>query len=237
MKISVVVPILNELPILQTRLARLGENLPAGGAWEVVLADAGSRDGTLEAAEKIAREKGWTLVRADLSAPSVGRTVAAGIDRCTGDFAVVCPVDSSLERTSLETLWQTLASGEAECGGFRKVYEPAPRLLRGYAWLQNTLRTRASRHLVWTNGIFFRLPADRRDLIPTMGFLEDVALSDRLRRSKKWKYLSVPIHVSARRYYPDKVLRRISINGLILMLYRAGYSDYSRLAKLYTRLK
>lgn len=237
MKVSVVIPLLNETPILDERLRRLGEALPPEKDWEVVLVDAGSTDGTSEKAGSIASRHGWKFIGANLSHPSIGRTVAAGVARCTGDFAVVCPLDSSLQRDSLETLWQSLESGAAECGGFTKVYEPSPFILRCYAWLQNTFRTRALRHLVWTNGIFFRLPADRAGFIPTMGFLEDVALSDRLRRSEKWVLLSVPIHVSARRYYPNKVLRRISINGLILMLYRAGYSDYPRLFRLYTRLK
>jgi glycosyltransferase involved in cell wall biosynthesis len=224
-KVSIVVPVLNEGKILENSLERLAAARPPS-QWEILVVDSGSRDDSPEIARRVCETKGWRFIGGNFSAPSVGRTVSLGAWEATGDVILVLPCDAYFESFSL---FETALAGGVRCGGFPKIYEPTTRLLSAYAAAQNLLRSHGGRHLVWTNGMFF----PRGTHVPTQGFLEDVALSDELRRRKDWCLVPEPIRVSARRYYPDRTWRRILINGLILFLHRLNLMGITSLRRLY----
>lgn len=240
MRFSVLVPVLNEEAILETALTRLARALAqAQLTWEVVVVDGGSRDGS----QRIARQtceclgESWKAVVANLASPSVGKTVAAGLQTVTGKTVLVLPCDTAVESAALTALARAVTDEGKTCGGFEKTYTPSTGLLALYAQAQNRIRTRFGRHLVWTNGIFFPVPVDKSEAVPTDGFLEDVILSDRLRRAPGWTLLSPPIEVSARRYYPNRVVKRILLNAVILCGYRLGIAGPPQLRRLYLSLR
>lgn len=222
MRLTLLIPVLNEISLIEKALSEL---MPPTDT-EVLVVDGGSQDGTGKIAQKHCEEKGWKFVAASLPLPSVGRTVRAGIAEAKGETILVLPCDCRLKPEAL------MAWNGARCGGFAKRYGPSNWLLSFYAKLQNELRSKKGRNLVWTNGIFF----PRGTRIPTDGFLEDVQLSDTLKIEVGWTFIDVPLEVSARRYYPNRVLRRIFLNFTILLLYRLGYSDLTRLRRLYLSL-
>jgi len=216
-QLSIIIPVLNEAALIADALREVPR-----GAWEVVVVDAGSRDGTAEIARSICQNEGWVFVPATLDRPSVGRTVAAAVPYTGGKTLLVLPCDCRMSADSLSEI-------SGACGGFAKKYFPDHWTLRAYAKLQNTFRSRWRRHLVWTNGIFF----PRGTEVPTTGFLEDVLLSDALRKDKSWQWIETPILVSSRRYHPHRVFSRIALNFLVLFFFRLGMRDFARLKRLY----
>jgi polyisoprenyl-phosphate glycosyltransferase len=93
-RLTVVVPCYNEsevLPLLEGRLRPVLDGL--GEAYEVVMVDDGSRDGTGEVLLKTAAS--WPQVRPLLLARNVGHQLAltAGLDHADGDYVVTMDAD------------------------------------------------------------------------------------------------------------------------------------------------
>lgn len=215
MRISVILPFLNEAGMLEECLDTVATGVQGPGEWEVLLSDSGSTDASLGIADQWAQAHGHRMVRWTGGEPSVGRAVSAAARLARGEILWVLPVDCHAPPAAWSQLQQSVSTG-TRCGAFPKRYVPSSLLLRPYAWAQNRIRLRASRQAVWTNGLFF----PRSQPIPTLGFLEDVLLSDAIRRRPDWAALPTPILVSSRRYYPNRTLRRIWINAGILTAYR-----------------
>jgi len=222
---GILIPVFNEAPLLESALLRLDPGC------EVVIVDAGSRDGSQVIARKICKDRSWKFVAADLEQPSVGRTVSAGLKKMSAENALILPCDCAIGRIALDDWIKVIEQG-GTCGGFAKSYSPKNPLLGFYAELQNKVRSQWGRHLVWTNVMFFR----RGTPIPTTGFLEDVLLSDILRKEKGWRWIEIPVEVSARRYYPNRIWKRILLNLGVLLAFRAGYRNFSKLKRLYSSL-
>ena len=93
-RLTVVVPCYNEsevLPLLEGRLRPVLDGL--GEAYEVVMVDDGSSDGTGESLRKMAAS--WPQVRPLLLARNVGHQMAltAGLDHADGDYVVTMDAD------------------------------------------------------------------------------------------------------------------------------------------------
>ena len=101
--VSVVVPVLNEAEMLPTQLEALASQTYRG-AWEVVVADNGSDDGTAEAA------LGWSDrlpgLRVVYAPERRNRSYALnmGARAARGDFIAVCDADDVVEPRWLEAL-------------------------------------------------------------------------------------------------------------------------------------
>ncbi|MGE3680210.1 MAG: glycosyltransferase [Bdellovibrionales bacterium] len=239
MKVSIIVPVLNERVFIENTLTQLKETLSSlkqddFGNWEVIISDAGSTDGTLSLIDKFLHgTASWLTITEPIPNPSVGKTIVRGIHKATGDIILILPADSQLTPEGFRDLWTTLQSG-TECGGFVKRYFPSNYALVLYQTVQNLIRLKCLRHLVWTNGIFFKKSLLSSFEFPTIGFLEDVILSDFLRKVPTWRVLSTSITVSSRRYYPNRILKRILINLFIMFCYRTGIASPEQLKAIYS---
>jgi len=237
MSFTIVVPVLNEQQILPEFLERLSQSVSPVQAqslesWEIILVDAGSSDESPKLLRAAAATHGWRYVESRAAAPSVGSTVEAGVNAASGQVVLVLPCDCFISAEALLALNRAWLGG-ATCGGFPKTYVPDLPVLRVYATLQNWLRFRLLKQVVWTHGIYFDRDCIAGLQFPTQGFLEDVILSDHLKHQRGWAAISMPIEVSARRYYPNRVFRRIAVNALILMLFRSGAATPERLRAFY----
>ncbi len=239
MKVSIIVPVLNERVFIEGTLTHLQNTLSvlkanSIGNWEVIISDAGSNDGTLDTINNfIGNTDSWVLISDPIPKPSVGKTVRRGVLKATGEIILILPADSKLESDGLKELWHALQTG-VECGGFLKQYSPSNSVLRLYQTTQNLVRLKWLKHLVWTNGIFFKKTIIESFEFPTVGFLEDVILSDFLRKVPAWRALSASLTVSSRRYYPNSILKRILINLFIMFCYRTGIASPEQLKAIYS---
>ena len=91
--ISIVIPVYNEEAILHAAVNDLRERLaPYGWSYEVVLAENGSRDGTVAVAAQLAQR--YPEIRAfSLGAPNYGAALRRGIIEARGDIVICEEID------------------------------------------------------------------------------------------------------------------------------------------------
>lgn len=236
--LSIIVPVRNEARLLPNFLASLAGILTElkHHPWEVILVNCGSTDRSPAICRAWARKRARRrTITAAAARPSVGAAIRAGVRHSHGSGALVVPVDCRLTAGAIRACLHTLNAGTI-WGGYEKTYRPASRWLTMYGAALNLVRTRLLGHLVWTNGIYFRSDAIARiGGVPVQGFLEDVALSDRLRALARPVILRHSIQVSSRRYQRRGILRQMVRNGLILLAYRLLPLSPRTLGKWYRR--
>jgi len=104
--VSIVIPIYNEEGILREAVTELIASLPSDLAFEIILAENGSRDNTVELAERLASE--LPQVRTfSLGEPNYGKALKRGILDARGTW-VICEeidlCDADFHRRALELL-------------------------------------------------------------------------------------------------------------------------------------
>ncbi len=92
-RISFVIPVFNEEPILHAAVVDLRERLaPLGWSYEVILAENGSTDGTVRVAEALsARYPEVSLLSVD--EPNYGKALRRGILRARGELVICEEID------------------------------------------------------------------------------------------------------------------------------------------------
>lgn len=210
--ISLILPVLNEAPILAGALS----GLPRAPDLEIILVDGGSTDATREAAGRFPQVR-W------VSAPR-GRGVQmnAGARVARGDFFLFLHIDTVLTTDHLAALRQ--AAGDpgagAGAGAFELRLTPPTSFLRFIAWGAN-----------W-RGRLFGLPYGdqaifvRRDLFFALGGFahrhpEDLDLVLRLRRLTRVRLLTPPVNSSGRRWLKHGNLRTSGYHWAFLIRHLA----------------
>ena len=225
--ISVVIPVLDEEGELGAALAAVAEQ---DAAHETVVADGGSRDRTREVAEKHG-------ARVVVSERGRARQMNAGAALAGGDVLLFLHADTRLPAGGLAAVARVMAATDAPGGGFLKRYDRGGRFLRLAERILNDWRTRRRHRLVGTQAMFVRRELfERWGGFPDWPFLEDVELSDRLRRAGRPAVVPLAVTASARRYRQRGEVRQIAVNGIIMVLYRLGVSVGS-LRQLYEGLR
>ena len=221
--ISVIIPTLNEAEHLPRLISGLHRQTPG---CEIIVADGGSRDGTVNAA----RALGATVVR---SAPGRGQQLARGAERRAGDVLLLLHADSVYPAGGLARIEERLAAGPHLVGGnFRLVFDGhdtfSRRLTRFYAWMRR-------RGLYYGDSAVFV----RRRVYQALGGMRPVALMedyDFTRRLEKTGPTCCiedpPLVTSSRRFAGRQPLAIIWGWLKIHALYHLGVSP-DRLARLY----
>src|SRR4051812_12714605 len=136
--ISVTVPVFNEadsIPILYEKIR--GALQPLGRAWELVLVNDGSDDGSQEVMDRIA--SGDPLVKVIHLRRNFGQTAAmmAGFDHAEGD--IIIPMDGDLQNdpADIPRLLQELERGFDVVSGWRKHRRDGPLTRNLPSWIAN----------------------------------------------------------------------------------------------------
>jgi rSAM/selenodomain-associated transferase 2 len=211
MEISVIIPALNE----SSNIERAIESVQF--ANEVVVADGGSTDGTVE----IAANLGAKIVE---SQPGRGRQLKAGAERAHGDLLLFLHADNWLG-AGVEQQLLSYAVGRSQLFGcFRQRIEADGFLFRmleaGNAFRAHTQGLPYGDQAVFVDRTSYERVGGYAD-VPLM---EDVILCRALRWQGRPGLLDGPVHLNARRWKADGVLRRTIRNWLILFAFRLGVS-------------
>lgn len=222
--ISVIIPAWQEAGIIAESV-----RAAAAIADEVIVADAGSPDGTAE----LAARAGARVVQAPRGR---GLQLNAGADASRGDVLLFLHADARLGPGARSALLSALEDPHVVGGSFRVAFVPA----RGAARLFTTLydlRRRATGIYYGDSAIFVRREAHRRlGGFPAMPLMEDYEFVRRLRRAGRTVYLrDVTVEASARRFAAAP-LRTFLLWGAIHALYNLGVSP-ARLARVYADLR
>jgi rSAM/selenodomain-associated transferase 2/rSAM/selenodomain-associated transferase 1 len=223
--LSVVIPTLNEASCLTALLGDL-RDLGQMLSIEVVLADGGSRDGTLAIAEQ------WGA-RSISCRQGRGSQLISGADATSGSWFLFLHADSRVDADACAEIARFVSDGPSGAfaylqfalAGSRSVY----RLIEaGQRW-----RERLFGLVYGDQGLLLR-----RELYEEVGgypdwpIMEDVGIVDRLKRVAQRIPLEAVITTSARRYTRGFPLATAARNSLLVTLFRAGV-DPSWLSRWY----
>jgi len=219
LKISVVLPVLNEHESLPRTIANLQAE-----PWvhEIIVADAGSTDGTRE----------WLRQQDGLIAMDAprgkGLQINAGASAATGNVLLFLHADSLLPSDAGKQIGKIL-NGEKNAGGCFCVRfaDTRPRSLRlvsaGINW-----RTRWTRTATGDQAIFVRKEAfERAGGCPDWPLFEDVELVRRIKKQGAFGVVRSAVTISPRRYVRHGVVRTACRIYALRIAFWAGVSPFT----------
>ncbi len=218
MKISVVIPTLNEAMHIQAALEALASLRRRG--HEVIVADAGSVDGTAQLAA-------GRCDRVIASARGRAMQMNAGARHASGDALLFLHADTRLPFNAVEAIGQALK--HHRWGRFDVEIESRHRLLKLVACAMN-VRSRLSGIATGDQAIFVR--RDAFTGFPEIALMEDVAFSRLMKAGGAPACLRERVTTSGRRWEAHGVLRTIVLMWRLRLLYFLGARP-ERLARLY----
>jgi rSAM/selenodomain-associated transferase 2 len=224
MQVSIIVPVLNEAPVIRSFLTRLRER--ATGA-EIIVVDGESTDGTAHLAEGFCDQLVRSGERSRATQMNVGARVAGG------EVFWFLHADAEVPSGCLNEISRIMRDATV-CGGFFRIRLPEAAVYRltdsfaHYAGL--VLGMRCGDH-----GIFCRRTAFLEiGGFPKVPLMEDVEFFRRLRCHGRVVHSNQRIAVSARRYEAVGPARLSFAYGFIASLYFFGV-PLSLLARIYQR--
>ena len=222
MRISVIIPILNEAKNIVATLQAL---LPLGPS-ELFIVDGGSSDGT----RAICRQFNVEV----LTSPR-GRAAQMnyGARRATGDVLLFLHADTRLPPTAFSDIRDALSDPRFVGGRFDIQLDGDHWMLRVIGAMIS-LRSRLSKVGTGDQGIFVRREVfQRMGGFPEIPLMEDIAFCRALKRLGEVACLRSKVITSARRWESDGVWRTIFRMWMLKSLYLMGVSPH-RLKRYYS---
>ncbi len=222
MKLSIIIPMLNEARALPGMLACL----PLRGCHcEVILVDGGSRDESVA----IARQAGFRVLE---TTPGRARQMNAGAAAATGDLLLFLHADTVLPPMGLQALQAALADGLHRWGRFDVSISGRHPMLKVVAGLMN-LRSRLTGIATGDQAMFVtREVFSRIGGFPDQPLMEDIELSKRLKRLSPPVCLTLKVSTSGRRWESRGLWRTIWLMWRLRFAYWRG-APAEQLARAY----
>jgi rSAM/selenodomain-associated transferase 2 len=227
MKISIIIPVLNEAALIPETLSAL-QPLRAAG-HELILVDGGSDDGTITLSERFADQ----IIR---SSKGRSRQMNTGANLAKGEIFLFLHSDTLLPEGADHLIIKGMERGRKRWGRFDVRLSGRHFLLRIVEWLMNW-RSRITGIATGDQAIFVQ-----KKLFETVGgfpkidLMEDIALSRLLKRYSPPLCLRQKVVTSSRRWQRKGILRTV----LLMWFLRLAYfykTDPRRLAQLYESRK
>lgn len=222
-KISVIIPTLNESAGIQRSIESIGPGL------EVIVVDGGSTDDTLRMAEALAAR---TLRVAGGRAAQMN----AGAQVAIGDILLFLHGDTQLPKGFGDLIHEALQDESVIAGAFYLQIDAPLWQLRWVEYGVNW-RSRVLQMPYGDQGIFLRSATFQQvGGFPEQPIMEDFELMRGLQRLGKIAIIPIPVVTSARRWLQRGILRTTLINQLVILGYFLGV-DTQYLKKLYRQSK
>jgi rSAM/selenodomain-associated transferase 2 len=222
LRVSIVIPALDEAAVIGATLAALREERAAG--TEVIVVDAGSRDATCAVAMPLA-DRVLTAPRGRASQMNAGAAAARG------DALLFLHADTVLPPRAIDAVREALASRHA-WGRFDVAIDGGGAMLALVAAMMNA-RSRVTGIATGDQAIFVRRAAfEAAGGFPAIPLMEDVAMSRALRRVSRPACLRERVVTSARRWESRGTLRTVTLMWRLRLEFALG-GDPAALARRY----
>lgn len=232
-ELSIIVPTLNEAETLPALFATLARQRQV--AFELILVDGGSTDGTMERAASLASESPFCC-RLLHSERGRARQLNTGARAARAEILLFLHADSLFPyflalRKGVDAL--AASGGERAAGHFALRFDLAPERYRfGYYYLECKARLDRPGCMYGDQGFLLRR-AFFTDIGPfdeSLPFLEDIRLAEAVRQKGRWLLLPAAILTSARRYESEGYCQRQLLNALIMNFAAIGWDDFFQAA-------
>jgi rSAM/selenodomain-associated transferase 2 len=213
MRISIVMPVLNEEATIAAALTELAR----GQFHELLVVDGGSSDRTVEIGNRL----GATVL---VSARGRGIQMNQGARDATGDVLLFLHADTRLPDSAFDDIHRALSDSQCVGGRFDVQLDGAHWMLRVIGSMIS-LRSRLSQVATGDQAIFVR-----REIFAALGgypdipVMEDLAFSRALKRAGRVACLRSRVVTSARRWERNGIWRTIFKMWALKSLYLAGIS-------------
>lgn len=215
MKLSIIVPMLDEAPELPGLMEHL---LPLQRSGvEVFLVDGGSSDGSAA----IATCAGFQVVFSDRGR---ARQMNAGAAVASGDVLVFLHADTRLPVDAVPLIRAALAGGRHVWGRFDVEFDVRSWTMDATAFGMN-LRSRLSGIATGDQALFMtRAAYEAVGGFPDQPLMEDVEITSRLRKRSRPACIRRPVRTSARRWHSRGPWRTILLMWWLRLRYWCGAS-------------
>jgi rSAM/selenodomain-associated transferase 2 len=228
LKVSIIIPVLNEAQYISETLAPLQQLRTAG--HEVIIVDGGSHDATLDVSRSYADH---VLI----SRPGRAFQMNAGSDVASGNVLLFLHADTRLPENVINTIENVLSGHEADQAFWGRFNVRLSGSARAFRVIERMINIRSCLTSVATGdqAIFIsRGLFDRVHGYPEIPLMEDVAISKRLRKYTRSRCLSETVVTSSRRWEQSGVLATVLLMWKLRLYYFFGVSPET-LARMYRR--
>jgi len=222
-KISIVIPVINEVDQIRTAVERAWSS----GADDVIVADGGSTDGTLERLQDLECQ----LIN---SKPGRAVQMNTGAQASQAEAIVFLHADNWLVDEACDQVRSALRNPDNQFGAFKQRIDNSRRIFR---WIESGNQWRAKRMgLIYGDQAMFIRRSRFVELggFPEIPLMEDFEFSRSLSRSTKPVILQGPTYVGARRWEKVGPVRQTVRNWILSSAFRMGVSP-DWIAKRYRR--
>ena len=226
MKISIIIPTLNEGKILRDTLKRLKKGMDI----EIIVVDGGSTDDTVVVAKEFTKKV--------LSSPLPGRALQMneGARNAEGEVLLFLHADSRVARGGLGKIVPAIIGMPAVGGAFQLGIDSRNLFLRLIAWFAN-LRMRITKIPYGDQGIFItRTTFQKIGGFPDIPIMEDIALAKKMKKEGKIALLKEKVLTSPRRWNQEGILWTTIRNQGLVTAYLLGVSP-QKLAGCYRNIR
>jgi rSAM/selenodomain-associated transferase 2 len=213
-KLSVIIPTLNEARYLAAAVRALRTRAVLGASHEVIVADCGSTDGSAELAARL----GTVVVQDNPRLDSRAAALNAGAAHATGDVMLFLDADTHAPQGYDRAIERALRDPHVVGGAFEFALDGSELGLRIVEFI-NRVRYRIWPYFYGDQGIFVRASVFHQiGGYPRRRILEASDLCRKLNRKGKLVLLHKPMKTSPRRFLDGGVYRVLAHDAWVWML-------------------
>lgn len=212
MKVSIIIPTLNEELVLENTLAQIQPLSP----HELLVSDGGSSDDTCRIAERLGH-------RALVSSPGRALQMNAGANEATGDILLFLHADNRIEPESYQKILECMENPKWIGGAFTLCIESGKWSLKLITLLAN-IRSKYFGLAYGDQGFFVRKKIfHEMNGFSPIPICEDLDFYRRLKKKGSVILLKEKAHTSPRRWIKEGILFTTARNIVIAVLFGLGF--------------